>query len=124
MSSPIPEQENSRFLLFRDKFVIVEAVLNIIVQATAFTRVFLSTQRLKKSKSNRLPQNRVFFNHPNITACLNIECKKYKNLETKCVTTIPDLSYTVFRFVFLLTTEKNCFLIIEPGPVSMIEVLL
>ena len=36
MSSPIPEHENSRFWLFRDKFVIVEAVLNIIVQAIAF----------------------------------------------------------------------------------------
>ena len=33
MSSPIPEHENSRFWLFRDKFVIVEAVLNIIVRA-------------------------------------------------------------------------------------------
>ena len=43
MSSPIPEHENSRFWLFRDKFVIVEAVLNIIVQATAFARVFFST---------------------------------------------------------------------------------
>ena len=38
MSSPIPEHENNRFWLFRDKFVIVEAVLNIIVQATAFAR--------------------------------------------------------------------------------------
>ena len=36
MSSPIPEHENSRVWLFRDKFVIVEAVLIIIVQATAF----------------------------------------------------------------------------------------
>ena len=26
-------------------------------------------------------------------AFLNIECKKYKNLETKCVTTSPDLPY-------------------------------
>ena len=41
MSSPIPERENSRFWLFRDKFVIYEAVLNIIVPATAFARVFL-----------------------------------------------------------------------------------
>ena len=64
MSSPIPEHENSRFWLFRDKFVIVEAVSNIILRATAFTRVF-STQKFKKSKSNLLPQNRVFFNHPN-----------------------------------------------------------
>ena len=27
-------------------------------------------------------------------AFLNIECKKYKNLETKCVTTSPGLPYT------------------------------
>ena len=40
MSSPIFEHENSRFWLFRDKFVIVEAALNIIVHAAAFTRVF------------------------------------------------------------------------------------
>ena len=40
MSNPIPEHENSRFWLLRDKFVIVEAVLNIIVQATAFARDF------------------------------------------------------------------------------------
>ena len=43
MSSPIPEHGNSRFWLFRYKFVIYEAVLNIIVQATAFARVFFST---------------------------------------------------------------------------------
>ena len=43
MSSPIPEHENSRFRLFRDKFVIAEAVLNIIVQATAIAKVFFST---------------------------------------------------------------------------------
>ena len=48
MSSPIPEHENSRFLIFRDKFVIYEAVLNIIVQATAFARVFFSKLRFKK----------------------------------------------------------------------------
>ena len=64
MSSPIPEHENSRFWLFRDKYVIVEAVLNINVQATAFARVFFSTWRFKKLKSNWLPQNWVFFNHP------------------------------------------------------------
>ena len=40
MSSPIPEHENNRFWLFRDKFVIVEVVLNIIVQATAFASLF------------------------------------------------------------------------------------
>ena len=66
MNSPIPEHENIRFWLFRDKFVIVEAVLNTIVQATAFKRVFFSTKRFKKSKSNRLPQNHGFLNHPNV----------------------------------------------------------
>ena len=40
MSSPIPEHENNRFWLFRDKFVIVEAVLNIIVQATGIASLF------------------------------------------------------------------------------------
>ena len=60
MSSPIPEHKNSRFWLFRDKFVIVKAILNIIIQATAFARVFFSTWRFKKWKSNWLPQNRVF----------------------------------------------------------------
>ena len=44
MSSPILEHENSRFWLFRDKFVMYEAVLNIIIQATTFARVFFSTQ--------------------------------------------------------------------------------
>ena len=43
MSSPIPEHENSRFWLSRDKFVIVEAVLNVIVQATTFVKIFFST---------------------------------------------------------------------------------
>ena len=47
MSSPIPEHENSRFWLFRDKFVIVEAVLNIIVQATAFASLFFYIKVLK-----------------------------------------------------------------------------
>ena len=49
MSSPIPKHENSRFWLFRDKFVIVVAVLNIIVQATAFASFFLH----KDSKNER-----------------------------------------------------------------------
>ena len=40
MSSPIPKHENNRFWRFRDKFVIVEAVLNITVQATAFASLF------------------------------------------------------------------------------------
>ena len=30
MSDPLPEHENSRFWLFRDKFIIVEAVSNIL----------------------------------------------------------------------------------------------
>ena len=51
MRSPIPEHENSRFWLFRDKFVIVEAVLNIIVQATAFARVFFLHKRLKNQRA-------------------------------------------------------------------------
>ena len=37
-----------------------------------------------------------------ITAFLNIELKKYKNLETKCVTTSPGLPYTL---IFLPTTN-------------------
>ena len=51
MSSPIPEHENSRFWLFRDKFVIAEAVLNIIVQATAFARVFFLHKGLKNQRA-------------------------------------------------------------------------
>ena len=51
MNSPIPEHENSRFWLFRDKFVIVEAVLNIIVQATAFVRVFFLHEGLKNQRA-------------------------------------------------------------------------
>ena len=47
MSSPIPKHENNGFRLFRDKFVIVEVVLNIIVQATAFSRVFFQHKGLK-----------------------------------------------------------------------------
>ena len=43
MSSSIHKHENSRFWLFRDKLVIVKRVLNIIVQTTAFSKVFLST---------------------------------------------------------------------------------
>ena len=31
-------------------------------------------------------------------AFLNIECKKYKNLETKCVRTSPGLPYKEFSF--------------------------
>ena len=51
MSSPIPEHENSRFWLFRDKFVIYEAVLNIIVQATAFTSLFFLHKGLKNERA-------------------------------------------------------------------------
>ena len=58
-SSPIPEHENNRFWLFRDNLVILEAVLNIIVQATAFARVFFFI-KVWKWKRNWLPQNRVF----------------------------------------------------------------
>ena len=51
MSSPIHEHENSRFWLFRDKFVIVEAVLNIIVQATSFARVFFVHKGLRNQRA-------------------------------------------------------------------------
>ena len=51
MSSPIPEHENSRFWLFRDKFVIYEAVLNTIVQATTFARVFFLNKGLKNERA-------------------------------------------------------------------------
>ena len=40
MSSSIAEHENSTFWLFRDKLVIVEAVLKIIVQPMAFANLF------------------------------------------------------------------------------------
>ena len=52
MSSPISEHESSRFLLIRDKFVIVQAVLNIIVQAKAFARAFFLHGRLKNERAN------------------------------------------------------------------------
>ena len=51
MSSPIPEHENSRFWLFRDKFVIYEAVLNIIVQATAFASLLFLRKGLKNERA-------------------------------------------------------------------------
>ena len=49
MSSPIPEHENSRCWLFRDKFFIYEAVLNIIVESTRLARVFfyIKVQKMK-----------------------------------------------------------------------------
>ena len=52
MSSPIPEYENSRFWLFTNKFVIYEAVINNIVQATAFLREsFFLHKGLKNKRS-------------------------------------------------------------------------
>ena len=58
MSSPIREHENNRFWLFRGKFVIVEAVLNIIVQATAVARVFFYIKVWKmKEKLPHIAQN-------------------------------------------------------------------
>ena len=51
MSSLIPEHENSRFWLFRDKFVNYEAVLNIIVEATALARVFFLHKGLKNERA-------------------------------------------------------------------------
>ena len=65
MSSPIPEHENSRFWLFRDKFFIVEAVLNIIIQATAFASLFFYI-KVKKMKEQLVTWKLFFFNHPNI----------------------------------------------------------
>ena len=53
MSSPIPELENNRFWLFRDKFVIVETVLNIIIEATAFARVFSLHKGIKNERAPR-----------------------------------------------------------------------
>ena len=40
-----------------------------------------------------------------ITAFLNIECKKYKHLETKCVTTSPGLPYYKTKHVKLAKGE-------------------
>ena len=51
MSSPISGHKRSRFLLFMDKFVIVQAVLNIIEQAEAFARVFFLHKRLKNERA-------------------------------------------------------------------------
>ena len=51
MSSPIPENENSRFWLFADKFFIVQAVLNIIVQVTAFASLFFLYKGLKNERA-------------------------------------------------------------------------
>ena len=51
MSSPIPEHGNSWFWVSRDQFVIVQAVLNIMVQAISFARVFFVHKRLKNQKA-------------------------------------------------------------------------
>ena len=59
----MPEHQNSRFWLFRDKFVIVEAVLNIIVQATAFPRVFFLHKGLKNQRAISYLKI-MFFNQP------------------------------------------------------------
>ena len=64
MSSPIPDHKNSQFWLFRDKFVIVEAVLNIIVQAIAFASIFFYIKVLK-IKEQLVTSKSCFFNHPN-----------------------------------------------------------
>ena len=42
-----------------------------------------------------------------ITVFLNIECKKYKNLETKCVTTSPRLPYFFETIVFHCEFSKS-----------------
>ena len=65
INSPIPEHEISRFWLLRDKFVIVEAVLNISVQATAFSRVFFYI-KVEKMKEQLVNSKVCFFNHPNV----------------------------------------------------------
>ena len=41
-------------------------------------------------------------------AFLNIECKEYKNLETKCVTTSPGLPYR-FLFSYSYTRSQSIF---------------
>ena len=64
MSSPIPEHENNRFWIFRDKFVIVEAVLNIIVQATAFARIFFSYIKVSKMKEQLVTAKLDFLEAP------------------------------------------------------------
>ena len=60
MSSPIPELENSRFWLFRDKIIIVEAVLNIIVQAIAFASPFFYI-KVSKIKEQLVTSKSCFF---------------------------------------------------------------
>ena len=45
MTRPIPKHENSRFRLFRDKFVTVE------LEATAFTRVFFLHKDFKNERA-------------------------------------------------------------------------
>ena len=47
----ISEHKNSRFWLFREKLVIIEAVLNIIVQATAFAIVFFLHKGTKNERT-------------------------------------------------------------------------
>ena len=42
-----------------------------------------------------------------ITAFLNIECKKYKNLEAKCVTTNPGLLYLRWNFEVRVTKNNS-----------------
>ena len=55
MSSPIPEHENSRFWLFRDKFVIVEAVLRGYTSfSLSKNRFFLHISIVYCSKNNFL----------------------------------------------------------------------
>ena len=63
MSSPIPKHENNRFWLFRDKFFIVEAVLNIIVQATAFASHFFYI-KVQKIKEQLVTSKSCFFEPP------------------------------------------------------------
>ena len=51
MSSPIPEHENSRFWLFRDKFVIVEAVLILSYKPQPSLESFFLHKGLKNQRA-------------------------------------------------------------------------
>ena len=65
MSSPIAEHENSRFWLFRDKFFIVEAVLNIISCKPQPSREsFILHKGWKNERAIGYLKIVFFFNHP------------------------------------------------------------
>ena len=66
MKSQIPELKNSRFWLFKDKFVIVKVVLNIIVQATAYASLFFYIIKIWKMKEQLIPLKSYFFYRPTV----------------------------------------------------------